>query len=157
MENMKENHRNKGNKPKTTNKPTSAAKTSSHTTAGKQERSNNTTQTKGVKKKQTAKQIPDYTDDESSVDDGMDYTKEENYAVKKFIGHQEIQKKKKGGKDIQLITRWRGWRDKDSITFEPLTTMIQDWPKEVRRYCEKNKEFEEICKAHEYGHLLLFG
>jgi len=127
MENMKENHRNKGNKPKTTNKPTSAAKTSSHATAGKQERSNNTTQTKGVKKKQTAKQIPDYTDDESSVDDGMDFT------------------------------RWRGWRDKDSITFEPLTTMIQDWPKEVRRYCEKNKEFEEICKAHEYGHLLLFG
>jgi hypothetical protein len=34
MENMKENHRNKGNKPKTNNKPTSAAKTSSHATAG---------------------------------------------------------------------------------------------------------------------------
>jgi hypothetical protein len=35
---------------------------------------------------------------------------------------------------------------------EPLDNMVQDWPNEVKKYCEKSKEMEEICRR-EYGHL----
>jgi hypothetical protein len=40
-------------------------------------------------------EIPKYSDNESSFNNGVDYTNEDNYAVKKFIGHTEIQKKRK--------------------------------------------------------------
>jgi hypothetical protein len=105
----------------------------------------------GTKKKRKSFEIPKYSDDESSVNDGVDYTNEDNYAVKKIIGHTEIQKKRKG-KEIQLITRWKGWREKNSITLEPLENMIQDWPTEVRNYCERNEELKLICQKH-HGHL----
>jgi hypothetical protein len=103
------------------------------------------------KKAEHQRVIPDYTDDEASLNDGVDYTKEENYAVKKFIGHQEVPKKR-SGKEIQLMTRWKGWRDKKSITMEPLEIMAQDWPNEVRAYCNKNPEIDSICRR-DYGHL----
>jgi hypothetical protein len=30
--------------------------------------------------------------------------------------------------------------------------MIQDWPTEVRNYCERNEELKLICQKH-HGHL----
>jgi hypothetical protein len=95
--------------------------------------------------------IPDYSNDESSVNDGVDYTLEENYAVKKFIGHVETNIKKKR-KQMKLITRWKGWRDKKSITMEPLENMVEDWPDEVKKYYEKSQEIEDICHS-KYSHL----
>jgi hypothetical protein len=58
--------------------------------------SNTSTEARDSKKKSKTKlQIPEYSNDEASKYDGVDYTLPENYAVKKFIGHQEQQKKKK--------------------------------------------------------------
>jgi hypothetical protein len=60
-----------------------------------------------------------------------------------------VKRKEKG---IKLLTRWKGWRDKKTITMEPLDNMVQDWLNEVKKYCEKSKEMEEISHR-EYGHL----
>ena len=49
---------------------------------------------------------------------------------------------------IYLYTRWKGWRDKKPIRLEPLGNMIQDWPDEVKEYCEKI--IQAICKE-QYG------
>jgi len=132
------------NKAKTTAKGNTSTKTPSPSSTSSSSE-NNATKKNASKKKQVGIDIPAYSDDDSSLNDGVDYTKEENYAVKKFIGHREIQKKKKG-REIQLLTRWKGWRDKKSITMEPLDNMVQDWPNEVKRYCEKNQEINEICR-----------
>jgi hypothetical protein len=51
---------------------------------------------KEQKRKKNTFEKPEYNDDESSLNDGVDYTNEDNYALKKFIGHREIQKKRKG-------------------------------------------------------------
>jgi hypothetical protein len=91
------------------------------------------------KKKKKKLRIPECSDDESSLHNGIDYTKEENYALIIFIGHQEVQIKRKG-KQIQLLTQWKGWRDIKLITMEPLVNMIQDWSNEVKQYCGKSKE-----------------
>ncbi len=45
-----------------------------------------------------------------------------------------------------------GWRDKDSITMEPLQNMVEDWPEKVKEYCEKNRKIKDICRRY-YGHL----
>jgi len=74
----------------------------------------------------------------------VDYKKAENYAVKKFIVHKTINDKK-GEPIIQLYTRWKGWRDRASITLEPLQHMVQDWPIEVTKYCVKNDDIKKIC------------
>jgi hypothetical protein len=79
--------------------------------------------------------MPEYS--ESSLNDGADYTKEENYAVNNSLDTGRYKRKIK---EIQLIMGWKGWRDNDSITLEPLENMIQDWATEVRQYCEKNQE-----------------
>jgi hypothetical protein len=108
----------------------------------------NTTVTTTTKKKATKDDIPTYSVDESSMHDGVDYTLEEKYAVKKFIGHKFIQKKKKGN-TMHLYTRWKGWRETSAITLEPLGNMIKDWPDEVKQYCKKHEEIKQICK--EFG------
>jgi len=105
----------------------------------------------GALKKKEEVNIPDYSDDKSLVNDGVDYTLEENYAVKKFIAHVETNIKKKG-KQMKLITSWKGWRDKKSITMEPLENMVEDWPDEVKKYYEKSQEIEDICHS-KYSHL----
>ena len=101
---------------------------------------------KNKKQEQLAiEEIPDYSDDETSVNDGIDYRKAENYAVKKIIGHKR-EMEKGAASTLKLFTRWKGWRDTKSITLEPLEHMIQDWPNEVRDYCKKNPEMKKICK-----------
>jgi len=136
-------------KPSKTNKKAGEIKAS--TTASSDESSSEKGKKQKGKKKTEDIIIPDYSDDDTSLNDGIDYTKEENYAVKKFIGYCEVAKKR-NGKVIQLITRWKGWRTKDSITLEPLQTMVQDWPKEVKEYCSKEQSFDAICRR-DYPHL----
>ena len=149
-DNLRKNNTTTGKKVKTstctpTAKPTNSALPSTNTssTLSHPMESNGTGVIKGTRKKKQDC-ILDYSDDEASINDGVDYTLEENYAVKKFIGHRHIVKKKKG-KETQLITRWKGWREKHSITYEPLENMVQDWPNEVRQYCNKNQEIRDIC------------
>jgi len=149
-DNLRKNNTTTGKKVKTstctpTAKPTNSALPSTNTssTLSHPMESNGTGAIKGTRKKKQDC-ILDYSDDEASINDGVDYTLEENYAVKKFIGHRHIVKKKKG-KETQLITRWKGWREKHSITYEPLENMVQDWPNEVRQYCNKNQEIRDIC------------
>jgi hypothetical protein len=137
--NSKKNKKSDGNEPK-------RHKTTSSSTCNKV-----TKKKASNKKNEDDLDIEEHSDNESSVDDGVDYTKEENYAVKKFIGHSEVKKKGKG-KGITLKTRWKGWRDKDSITMEPLQNMVEDWPEKVKEYCEKNREMKDICHR-DYGHL----
>ncbi len=84
---------------KTTNETDSSP--SSGTSNGKTKASNEST----WKTKKQTMEIPDYSDDETSVNDGVDYTLPENYEVKKFIGHQEKHNKKNKGAMIYLYTR----------------------------------------------------
>jgi len=132
-----------------------STKTSAKTTLTKNPKKNteapttitNTTVTTTKKKKATTDDIPTYSDDDSSMHNGVDYTLLENYAVKKIIGHKFIQKKRKGN-TMHLYTRWKGWREASSITLEPLENMIKDWPDQVRQYCNKNGEVKLICKVY---------
>jgi hypothetical protein len=86
-------------------------------------------------------------DDNSSVNDGTDYSKEENYAVKRFEGHK-IGRKKGGKPNVLLLTRWRGWRDAQSMTLEPLQNMVQDWPDNVKDNCKTHRALRETCKKY---------
>jgi hypothetical protein len=127
-----------GNKKKTGATATTTNASSTHDTGKKKKTTTNPThQTTSKKGDNTA--IPDYSDDESSVNDGVDYSKTENYAVKKIIGHNEI-KMTKQGRQIKLYTRWKGWRESNSIMLEPLHHMVKDWPNEVKAYCLKTKK-----------------
>jgi TolA-binding protein len=79
--NSKNNKKSDGNRPKH-NKTTSSSTCNKVT---KKKASN--------KKNDDDLDIEEHSDNESSVDDGVDYTKEKNYAVKKFIGHSEVKKR----------------------------------------------------------------
>jgi hypothetical protein len=46
---------------------------------------------------------------------------------------------------MMLLTRWRGWQDKKSLTMEPLENMVQDWPNMLRDYCAESAQVREIC------------
>jgi hypothetical protein len=90
-------------------------------------------------------EIPDYSDDETSVNDGIDYREAKSYAVKKFIGHKRVMEKGTESM-LKLFTSLKGWLDKKATSLEPIEHMIQDWPNEVREYCKKNPEMRKICK-----------
>ena len=80
------------NKKKNTGKKTD--KTASSTTSTQTATDNNVT------RKGKTGEIPDYSDDDSSINDGVDYSKPGNYAVKKFIGYKEFMK---GGIKLSYI------------------------------------------------------
>jgi hypothetical protein len=41
--------------------------------------------------------------------------------------------------------RKKRWREKQTITLEPLEHMVQDWHDEVKTYCAKSNEVKEKC------------
>ncbi len=53
-----------------------------------------------VTRKGKTGEIPDYSDDDSSINDGVDYSRPGNYAVKKFIVYKEFMK---GGIKLSYI------------------------------------------------------
>ncbi len=61
-------------------------------------------------------------------DDGIDYTLEENWAIKCFSRHEKI-KKKNGVEESQLIAIWKGYKNDDPrrTTKEPLDSAYMHW------------------------------
>lgn len=63
------------------------------------------------KGKEQNDEIPDYSHDQSSLNDGVDYNNPEYYVVKKIIGHKTVVDKKEGPV-LKLFTWWKRWREK---------------------------------------------
>jgi hypothetical protein len=88
----------------------SSKRTKRTTTTNKSTLYDNTNDKTKKKKTNVGEEIPPYSKDDASLNDGVDYSLEENYAIKKFVGYKEAQKKKRenqytysqGGRDSEI-------------------------------------------------------
>jgi hypothetical protein len=87
-------------------------------------------------------------DDTSVEDSTIDYTLEENWSVKCFIGHTIKLKGDKGPPTIQLKATWKGYEG-EQPTMEPWGKMKKHHSRQLKRYVKKHPDLKDAVTTYQ--------
>jgi len=115
--------------------------TSAHLAAKKQQKQRN-------KSNATAKTTTTNNDDDAtSVEDPtLDYTLEENYSVRRFVGHKIKLNEGKGPPVVTLLATWKGYPTEEKPTVEKWGTMKTCHSRQLKRYMKRTEELRKTVE-----------
>jgi len=118
--------------------------TSAHLAAKKQQKQRN-------KSNATAKTTTTNNDDDAtSVEDlTLDYTLEENYSVRRFVGHKIKLNEGKGPPVVTLLATWKGYPTEEKPTVEKWGTMKKCHSRQLKRYVKRTEELRKVVETYQ--------
>ena len=97
----------------------------------------------------TAKTTTTNNDDDATTveDPSLDYTLEENYSVRRFVGHKIKLNEGKGPPVVTLLATWKGNPTKEKPTVEKWGTMKKCHSRQLKRYVKRTEELRKVVET----------
>jgi hypothetical protein len=82
-------------------------------------------------------------------DPTLDYTLEENYSVRRFVGHKIKLNEGKGPPVVTLLATWKGYPTEEKPTVEKWGTMKKCHSRQLKRYVKRTEELRKVVETYQ--------